>query len=1068
MLLFCAEALMSLKDQLLRLKKCRRALHSGERKRVQFGDTEDMDDETILELIPIRTPYTRTKSLLFDRQKQTEEEERRFNRKFSGFLKELVRYGETKDIEYLLDYLVRRYSCDTFNPKEMIFALLPFKQYYRQVLHISGKSDFNYFTVQPTYSYQFIGNLCLKEKYFFDFFVEYFKHFRYIRGFCLSVLGYIVSGLRNTDKDFSMQLFEILSHLVRSGENSTASDLFFEIRDYVEEALDEFVGLLAPYFNKEYLMSRKPEKMEHKAAIPHEEAAFFSSIYSSGKDREILGDCSRYKSYVVWLHREGLALRSISEHEFRALKVLCGVEKKDIEGEASDYAELLKDLKDRKKLVELLARRFPRDISVLIPHMGDDDKAHVSGLFPGLWRSLITEDNHAMLIMNMPRGAVKEDLIDIMATCLKYVKYDASVFVEYLDNEMLLALMEQCSEDLSVWNIIETSKLMGTDLTSAIIQKRLYANPAYLNYLSEKPRGLAIEVSKRIFEKVVESPEKRCLDALCRYLHQISDQELVNDILGWLVDKAWFYPALYSGLTAHLELLSEKNCERILDLRGFSEKNYFVVDRLYRYRENTVDECLMEKHYGALLFLCKRYGFSKVLGDRRDKCTMDFIRDASKQSLSPEEADGFVQYSSSLIGSGDGRVIEALLQGKYIPHLIKCTMLKEWSAVKIIIIELILQYPQHRQLCFDYFLSNYLDFKEDFDLLEVVAGDEVAIDYEKLVEVFRGSEGYFRSRLFDILLKNSSFDSLRFVPMIVPSMIEYKRESIGILFEKHKDIMGPYVKDVLLGFPEIEDCMLEVNPRHLLIGSVGAYADSQDEHHLDFMYKVLSIPHASVSLPTLERVVEFLRSNVSRVKDKLLARFFEVYLKAHPEASEKVQTLLRTIYESRRSAFFEISKASLSSCYGIFKPYVNIMVDMIEEKDRDAIAFMADYLYWDLECDVPHRKLFEILFGFYCNEPDVLYARCIGSILRHCPAEIEDANDLILSHMRGDRVVVILELLQVLYQKVYHFKKCLVKSSPYFALVVDSTRKDISSAARKLLSIIERKHNKSGYQVLQL
>lgn len=1059
---------MSLKDQLLKIKKCRRAVHSREGERVRFGDTEDMDDEMILDLVPIQTPYTRARSLSFDRQKQTEEKEEKFNRKFSKFLKELVKYGNTNDIEYLFDYLVRRYLCDTFNSKEMFFFLLPFRKYYEQILCLSRRSDFNYFSVQPTYSYQFIGNLCLREKQFFDFFVEYFEYFKYIREFCLDVLGYIISGMRNVDKDFSMQFFEIISHLIKLEENGVAVKVFFEIRDYIEEALDEFIELLEPHFNKEYLISRRQREVERKVIILQSEAAYFRNIYDNEEDRKILGDRSKYKNYVIWLHREVLALKSFSESEFKALKILCGIGEGRIDGEISVYTDLFNELRDKKGLVDLLNYNFPKDILTLIPYMGDEDKAYLSRLSPWLWESLITESNYAMVVMNMPRRAIKQDLAKIMKVCLKYVRYDVSVFIGYLDKEVFLLLIEECLEDIFVKNIIDTAKLMSIDLTPIIVEKRLYISPAYLNYLSEEPRSLGVEMSRRIFEDIMELPSKAHVDALCRYLHQIEDQKLVNDTLGCLIEKGCFYPTFYSVLMFHMEVLSEGSCERILDIRGFSKENYPVVDRLYRYRENIADECLMERHHDALFFLCKRYGFSKVLGNRNDEYVMDFVDMLSKQDLLPEEIWEFIHYSSSLIVFERKKIIKILFQSRYVPYLIKCGMLKEWQIIKVIVAELILQYNQHREFCFDYFLSNHNDFENDLDLLDVIIRDGISVDYEKLMEVFKDSESYFRSGLSDILLRNLSFNSLGFVPVIAPSMIEYKKESVRILFKEHKNIMSPYIKDVLLKFPEIEDCMFEIDPRHLLAGSMKAYIDMPNDHLLEFMYKVLDLPEILLPLPVLERIMKFLGANVSRAKGKLFTKFFGIYLKAYPEAGERIQLLLETLYSSSRSIFFEVSKTSLPLCYKIFKAYSDTMVKMAKEKDRDAIAFITEYLYWDLEYPILHRKLFEIFFEFYCDEPDILYARCISSILRHNPEEIEDANDLMLNKMKGDKAVIILELLQVLYQKVYHFKKCLVKSSPYFALVVDSTRKDISSAARKLLSIIERKHNKGGYQLLQL
>lgn len=1057
-----------LRDQLERLKETRRSMHSEPKRRVVFGDTGDLDDETILELVPVKTPFTHAGSLRFDRQRQTPEEEERFNAKFSGFLKGLVRHGNTEYIEYLLDYLTRRYLCDTFNRREMIFLLLPFKKYYGQVVALSSGSEFNYFCMQKTYSYQFIGNLCVRDKYFFDFFVGYFEYFSDVRDFCVEVLKHVTAGIRNSGEDFTMQFFEIISSLVGSGERAIAAELFFEIREHAGEAVEEFVGMLECFFSREYLVGSRgvAAKTGPVEAIPHDDEELFRQKYDRMEDRGLLGDARRYRNYITWLFREKLPLRTIREDEFGVLKTVCGLsEHEGISGRIEDYFSLFVELAETIGLVEILNRRFPHEIHLLIPYMKDSDKIYLSGLSPSLFDRLVTESNYLGIVKGMSRTFLRDNLGRIMRTCLRYVDYDPSVFLEHLDREMVLTLVEEDAGDTFVGNVIATARAAGIDLSGTIVHGELYSHPGYLDYLSEESRNLGVETDRKIFSKVADLQGEGNIASLCRYLQRMNDPALINEVVGWVVDRTHHSPVLYQSLRRHIEILSMESCERILECRGVREEVYFVLDRLYSIRQDVVDGCLDEKQYKGLLFLCRRHGFARVLGDRRNQDVVEFVVVTSGEDLTGQDAEEFVSYVSSLITYGKDTIINVLLKDRFIPHLMKCSGADSWDLIKIILSESILQHDKYTQCCFDYFIENYLRFENDLDLLNVITQNEVCVEHEKLVELFLKSPGSFKAEVMEILLENTSFDPLRFIPLVVPAMIEHKKRSLGVILNRYGNIMGCYVRDILIHLPEVEDDMMGMDSRYLITGSIDAYRHSQDSHHLEFLCRVLSAAKV-ISPHMFETTAQFLEEHVSAAHTKLLAMFFKSYLETHRNSTASVRSLLNTVYRCNKEAFFMISNAGFSQCHSLFQPHVEVMIEKTQGGDKDATEFLTNYLYWDAEYSVPHFKLFSALFELYLADPDTGYAKCMGSILRHGPKHIESANEMILEQMKGDRIVVVIELLQVLYQKVYEFRRCLARSSPHFALVVDSTRKDVARAGRRLLGIIERKHKKTGYQLL--
>ncbi|TBU15883.1 hypothetical protein CWI40_050440 [Ordospora colligata] len=1072
---------MSLKNQLRMLKMNRRAIHAEVKRRLMFGETEDLDDESILDLIPIKTEYTTLKSLTFDRQRQTCRQEEKFNAKFSKFVRDLVRYGSIKGVEYLFEYLVRRYMCDAFNAKEMMFALLPFKKYYSHVLCLSSRTEFSYFEQQIVYSCQFVGNMCLKDKHFFDFFVGYFDYVKEddIRVFCEDVLEHVYAGIGRTGKDFSMQFFEIVTCLVDVGEWKMAVDVYNRIKKHVEAACTEFIEVLKPYcdLNSLDIHVNQDDLNGVDEMKPHDENEYFKKMHEDGNGREFLSNMERCKRYVQWMLRENIRDGSYTDFELNMLLSLYGGVNNEIEGQIVDYANLLNEIGDKKRLIERLSNSFGKCIIELAKYMNSDDKAYLTMLLPELWRGLMTDSNHSMVMMSIPKSIFKREIHDIMKMCLGYTNYNAKLFVNELNSSIILILLNECSRDIEIQNIIATSRMIRMDLKPFIISERLYVIPRYLDYLTETCKETNSEASFTIVEELKNEIIKMntgdrnasLLDSICRYLHHSKDAQSVNQMIGMIIKVEYTSTVFYSMLRVHSEVLTMDTCELVLSMKGIINEVYCILERLYSYKEEVIDECLEEKMYDALVSLCMSKGISTVLNGRKCKEVEEFMKVMCEYDLDDEEMNEYAQYCSILVEYGSKEMVAVLLNEKYMPHLMKCVGIPGWNAAKAILIELIRRHEKSRQWCFEYFVDNSNKFEDELDLFEQIVVDRcVYIDENGFMEMILRSSVYFRCGIMDTVIRNGLFkDLLRYIPYVVPGMIELKVYSVQVFFEKYGRVMGMYVKDVLMKFPEIADCMLNMDSRHLILGGIRAYESGVESGCAEFLHKVINNPGVEVCLQVLKIAEKFVEQNIMDLSSKLIVRIILLCLEKQGELGNDMTELLMKMYETRRKEFFEISNAGFSICSRVFKPYMHAMVENASNNDSEAIVFVTNYLYWDKEYMIEHGKFVRLMFDFYCSEPNAIYAKCIGSLLRHNVDEIQATNDLILGCMKGDRVVMMLELLQVLYQKVYEYKRCLVKSSPYFALVVDSTNKEISKAARKLLKVIEKKHNKTGYQILQ-
>ena len=98
-----------LKEQLLELQKSKKTIFSEYKSSIRFIEDDDVDINTIFDSLQFKSEYTTLKSLNFDRQRLSQREEIKFNKKFSPFLKGLISNTKDRQFDILLEFLIRIY-----------------------------------------------------------------------------------------------------------------------------------------------------------------------------------------------------------------------------------------------------------------------------------------------------------------------------------------------------------------------------------------------------------------------------------------------------------------------------------------------------------------------------------------------------------------------------------------------------------------------------------------------------------------------------------------------------------------------------------------------------------------------------------------------------------------------------------------------------------------------------------------------------------------------------------------------------------------------------------------------
>lgn len=230
-----------LREQLKELKKSMKTLLNYKKALIKFIPNGDVDSHTLFYNLPFPTQFTTKKSLSIDRHTFSEKEERKFNKKFAPFLKSLISNIDDENIDILLEYLLRVYSIDTFNTKELTFLLLPRERYFNQ-LHTIALNTQNEFSKMQKYSPKAIAHIMIKNRSMFLMFIEYFEHYDLFEEFLDRILEYMIEILPSTNYDYLSEFYQILSVLIKKNHQVKAKMVYDKLNSYLNAP--EFIELL--------------------------------------------------------------------------------------------------------------------------------------------------------------------------------------------------------------------------------------------------------------------------------------------------------------------------------------------------------------------------------------------------------------------------------------------------------------------------------------------------------------------------------------------------------------------------------------------------------------------------------------------------------------------------------------------------------------------------------------------------------------------------------------------------------------------------------------------------------
>jgi hypothetical protein len=133
----------------------------------------------------------------------------------------------------------------------MFNLTLPFEKYFNQMKVIS-KNINNKLSHLTTYSISNISRI-VKDTKLFYMFVDYFKHYTVLKDFLDKSLDEIIELVKNSNKNYLSEFYQIFAHLVANGNSLKALEIYHRMKPYLDT--EDFINILLPFFSRDTIIA---------------------------------------------------------------------------------------------------------------------------------------------------------------------------------------------------------------------------------------------------------------------------------------------------------------------------------------------------------------------------------------------------------------------------------------------------------------------------------------------------------------------------------------------------------------------------------------------------------------------------------------------------------------------------------------------------------------------------------------------------------------------------------------------------------------------------------------------
>lgn len=909
-----------LKNQLEDIRRSRKTGLNNRKSEITFVPDEDLDKYTLFEKINYESSYLKPKSLNFDRHIFSDVEENKFNAKFSKFLKSLIIKIKDEDSKYLLEYLIRVYSIDTFNSKELIYLLLPFKKFEKQLMQLSRNIK-NRFSEMEKYSYQLISKIIVSDRTLFNSYIQYFEFYDYLKEFLDLTIENIIERIKFSKTDYLNEFYKILKILIEKNHQSKALEIYQKSKEYLD--LPIFEDLINSCCNKE-IQLKNNESKRIKAPVDHTGKHIRSSL---------MGSFANLEFFI----KKAIEQPEIFNHdEFALLKhIICKSEIiKPLIFE--NTLDLFKELQYKLPLSKFLIKN--NQIHNFYKYL--DDQSLILLLqeeFKEEFLDSLNEFNHICFIKNMKHKDYSNYFAKIITKCMQFKSFEPEKFMFILNFDEIIHLFTNenplsesipsilCSPTYSntmKGSVFKLMKYFNISMDSFILTLNLQDEFLLSNILK-----LSIKIDEDLFAKIsgiiISKNHRHLLSLLCGFLIKQDIFFKINHLIQFVVENDYF-----NNIENLVSKYKENLSVNFLYLYFIKTLDFSIYDYLAKTKPDLIFCLSVDNKPDIILEIYSLYGISSVLYNiplLYEKILPDFFSNSLLQNI---------DYLQSILIF----LIENLSNENALPIIVEnikfLILLRDtayWMTAKIILIEGLIDRCSLVYVL-DYIKSNLDIFSED---------DESLFDmvFKKLsnpdIDISLYTKAPVSAEFIDSYIRYNDPPLKPIIPKIVPILIKNQKYSVIKIFQQHYKIMTIYYTNFLVEFEEAFDEIFGIDP--------------------DFFLRTLFIRYKPIMMPNLLKIIktkaikgletfDLITKRIDLTDLDVLSTVSSFYLRSFgDEYSDSLANLiiLRNLDSEFLMNIFEIFKDRINIISGIILDVIKVIA--VSEVNQEIYAFIGTF-----------------------------------------------------------------------------------------------------------------------------
>lgn len=980
-----------LKEQLQQLKKSTRTLLHKKDSLIKFIQNDDVDTYTLFNNLPFTTKYTGLKSLNFDRHKFSEREERKFNSQFAPFLKGLISKMNDEKIDIMLEYILKIYNIDTFNPREVIFLLLPYKKYFNQ-LKIISENTRNQFSTLKTYSISSIAKIISRDRYLFLDFVEYFKYYDILQPFLDKMLDELIEIIKTSETDYLTEFFQIMKYLVENKNPSRVLSIYHRMKSYLNT--QEFVDILTPYFSLDVINMNTNTVVVDK----------YENIFRNNSGRTLLKNTVELHKYLNYLRSSNQVPKEFNKNEFDALMNMFFGDKLEITN-FYDLIDLFKEIEPKDDFINLIIKNNAQK------YFADEmDDFHKAVLFQDEFDiSLLTPANYELVIKRMNQDVFESNYTQILEKTLSFVTFNPDYFQKIIVFEDIIQ-----RDPIFKQNFIKLADRASVDLCKYFAGCNLSNDLMALSYIlthSHSVESLSILNIAKLTDNatVITDLSTYILNNISSLLKLGFD---LNEHIAWGLNIEM--PSCVLCLVNRLSHLVDYDVLYQLMVVTNDEKCFMELEK--RDQISLIQRVVKSANVDLLLFIFQRHGIISVVErikmiDPLYRIFLDIIVANHVRIVESITVIEKLHILDLLLQNfKEGSILSVILA--YFNTLIELRKHESWIIAKSVIIESITDTHQY-QLILDYILDNFELFSdEDEDLFSKILVSKAYVDVSRFKTLNKYS--HMSTFVHAYLVSKGCDQVLPVIPFITPMLIKHKKSSVELLFNMYGDIMSIYIGDILDSYPEIDHLLLRIDSKQALEELCNHF----DVGKMKILQRLLD-SKACKDSGIFKKVYKIFYNNIGVIGQAdviSLMRFYRRSLINCSKSTNYLKKLIKSIYMQNTDIFYNIADEAIQGNSNLFDEAVKLVLE--GDITQCTVPAVSKFLCTYFE----NEGIFEDIDGNMFDEifkiSDSTMVRLISLIACNEYGNVDHAVETVLSNIQKNNnlqlsLSILLEILRI-------------------------------------------------------